>query len=153
MTRHVSGLIHEQRLRDTRSTATIASALPGLGQAEANLSPKVISAKIMMSQFIAVHNLSFQSGDHLSDLVSAMFPHSKIAASLSCKHTNTKATICDAIDPHLKRPEIDNYTWHKHLHLTASVMNPMKRVIQLSSIVRIQECKNCYTTFRHHWYN
>ncbi len=61
---------------------------------------KVISAEIKMAQFIVMHNLSFQSSDHLSDLFSSMFPDSKIAASFSCKHTKTKSIICDAIDPH-----------------------------------------------------
>ncbi len=64
---------------------------------------KVISAEIKMAQFIVMHNLSFQSSDHLSDLFSSMFPDSKIAASFSCKHTKTKSIICDAIDPHLKK--------------------------------------------------
>ena len=31
-----------------------------------------------------------------------MFPDSKIAADFSCKHTKTKAIICDALDPYWK---------------------------------------------------
>ncbi len=52
-------------------------------------------------------NLSFQSADHLSDLFSCMFPDSRIASSFACKHTKTEAIICDAMDPHLKKPIID----------------------------------------------
>ena len=88
VTRHVQGFTHFQRLKDAQSTSAIASAL-SRSQAEADLTPTVISAKIMMSQFIAMHNLSFQTADHITDLVSAMFPDSK--------HTKTKAIICDAI--------------------------------------------------------
>ena len=58
----------------------------------------------MLAQFIAMHNLPFQAADHLSDLFTAMFPDSKIAAAFSSKHTKTKAIICDAIDPFLKKP-------------------------------------------------
>ena len=96
VTRHVEWLTHQQSLKDAQSTSMIASAL-SRSQAEADISPKVISSEIMMYQFIAMHNLSFQSADHLSDIVSTMFPDSKIAARFSCKHTKTKAIICDAI--------------------------------------------------------
>ena len=72
-------------MKDAQSTSMIASAL-SRSQAEADISPKVISAEIMMCQFIAMQNLSFQSADQLSDIVSTMFLDSKIAARFSCKH-------------------------------------------------------------------
>ena len=40
---------------------------------------KVTSAELMMSQFIAAHNLPFQAADHLYDLFTSMFPDSRIA--------------------------------------------------------------------------
>ena len=58
VTRHVQGLSHQQRLKDTQSTSTIASVL-SRSQTEADVSPKVMSAEI----------ITFQSADHLSDLV------------------------------------------------------------------------------------
>ena len=54
-----------------------------------------------------MHNLLFQTAYHLTDFVSAMFPDSKIAAKFSRKHTKTKTIICNAIDPHLKKPIVD----------------------------------------------
>ena len=60
-----------------------------------------------MSQFITAHNLPFQAADHLSDLFTSMFPDSRIAADFRCKHTKTKAIICDALDPHLKEPILE----------------------------------------------
>ena len=65
---------------------------------------KVIYAEVMMAQFIA---LPFQAADHLSDLVSSVFPDSRIAADFSSKHTKTKCIICDALDPYLKEPVVD----------------------------------------------
>ena len=59
---------------------------------------KVLSAEIMMVQFITMHNLPFQASDHLSDLLPMMFPDSKIAADFACKHTKTKAIVCDALE-------------------------------------------------------
>ena len=55
-----------------------------------------------MSNFIAMHNLSFQTADHLSDLLPKMFPDSKIASDFGCKHTKTKTICCDALDPYYK---------------------------------------------------
>ena len=56
VTRHVEGLTHQHRLKDAKSISTIASDL-SRSQAEADISPKVIFAEIMMSQFIAMLNL------------------------------------------------------------------------------------------------
>ena len=61
----------------------------------------------MLSQFIALHSLSFQTSDHLSDLLASMFPDSKISSCLSCKHTKCKSITCDALDPHLKKPMVE----------------------------------------------
>ena len=66
----------------------------------------VISAEVHMANFIAMHNLSFQTADHLSDLLQAMFRDSKIAADFGCKHTKTKAISCDALDPY-KNPVVE----------------------------------------------
>ena len=59
-----------------------------------------------MAQFIALHNLSFQVADHLSDLVSSIFPDSKIATDFSSKHTKTRSIISNALDPYFKDPII-----------------------------------------------
>ena len=88
-------------MKDAQGTTSIASAF---SQHHADTSAK---AEIMMSQFIATHNLPFETANYLSDLVSAMFPDSKIAAGISCKHTKIKAIICDATELHLKKPVID----------------------------------------------
>ena len=48
-----------------------------------------------MTQFIALHNLSFQTAAHLFDPFPKMFPDFKIAADFACKHTRTKSdSIC-----------------------------------------------------------
>ena len=105
--RHVDGLKHQQKLKESQASAGIANYFgefrePSLAQAQ-----KVLSAELMMSQFIAMHNLPFQAADHLTDIISVMFPDSKIASAYACKHTKTKAIICDALDPYLKKPDVD----------------------------------------------
>ena len=70
---------------------------------------RVVSAEVMMAQYIAMHNLPFEAADHLSKLFSAMFPD---ATDFFCKHTKTKAIICDALDPHFKKPIIETIREH-----------------------------------------
>ena len=53
-----------------------------------------------------MHNFSFQTADHLSDLLPKMFPDSKIAPDFGCKHTKTKSIHCDALDPYYKKSVI-----------------------------------------------
>ena len=55
-----------------------------LGETNLSLAIKVVSAEVMMAQFIAMHNLS---ADHLSGVLNAMFPDSKIAAEFSSRGT------------------------------------------------------------------
>ena len=66
-----------------------------------------MSAELMMAQFIATHNLPFQTADHLSDLFTTMFLDSRIAVDFRCKHTKIKALISDALDLHLKKPILE----------------------------------------------
>ena len=83
--RHVDGSVHLQRVAKNASIAVTKITPPGLCA--------------QMVQFIAAHNLPFQAADYLSDF-SSMFPDSRIAADFKCKHTMTKAIICDAFDPY-----------------------------------------------------
>ena len=146
ITRHTNGLAHGQRLKDAQGTTSIASAF---SQSHADTSAKVISAEIMMSQFIAMHNLSFQTADHFSDLVSAMFPDSKIAAGFSCKHTKTKAIICDAIEPHLKKPVID-VARASPFNLLCDESNERGDAVKLLTVlVRVFESNNANVVTRH----
>ena len=55
-----------------------------------------------MSNFITMHNPSFQTADYLSDLLPKMIPDSKIATNFGCKHTKMKTICCDVLDPYYK---------------------------------------------------
>ena len=88
---------HQQRFKDSSSTQSLTGML---GQpSELSHIRKVTTAEVIMSNFIAMHNISFQTADHLSRLFGSMFPDSKIASDFSCKHTKTRAIICEALDP------------------------------------------------------
>ena len=143
-------------MKDAQGTSAIASAL-SRSHAEADLAPKVMSAEIMMSQFIAMHNLSFQSADHLSDLVSVMFPDSKIAARFSSKHTKTKSIICDAIDPHFKKPVVDRAKISSFNLLCDESNERGDSVKLLTVLIRVFEPENGKIVTRHldtiYWYN
>ena len=104
ITCHVNGAGHQQRFKDCRNTANLTTMLSA-GQAAAQLahSKKVTSAEIMMCEFIAMHNMSFQAMDHLSSLLKVMFPDSAIASNFACKHTKTKSIVCDEITENGKK--------------------------------------------------
>ena len=82
--RHCESSGHQRKYSESQSNSTITCFW---GESSMYHSSKVISAEVMMAQFIALHNLPFQAADHLSDLVSPMFPDSRIAADFSSKHT------------------------------------------------------------------
>ena len=101
---HVSGTVHQQRLKDSRGMSAIGTFFQ---KDSTDHQRNVISAEVHMANFIAMHNLSFQTADHLSDLLPVMFPDSKIASDFGCKHTKTKAICCDALDPYYKKPVVE----------------------------------------------
>ena len=98
---HVEGTKHQNKLKDISTNSTLTSFCKRAHE------KNVISAEIMMTQFIAMHNLPFEAADHLLSLFPIMFPDSKIGSDLAYKHTKMKAIICDALDPHLKKPIIE----------------------------------------------
>ena len=100
--RHVDVPVHKRKLNETDGNLRIDSFILDKTHAK-----KVKSAELMMAQFIAAHNLPFQTADHLSDLFTKMFPDSRIAVDFRCKHTKIKALISDALDPHLKKPILE----------------------------------------------
>ncbi len=103
--RHCQSSGHQKRYVESQSSTSIKSHFSG-ESGESHLS-KVVVAEVMMAKFIALHNLPFQVADHLTDIFPSMFPDSRIAVDFASKYTKTKSIICDAIDPHLKEPIIE----------------------------------------------
>ena len=92
--RHADGAKHQSKLKELASNSTLMSLYSSQRREHEK---SVISAEIMMAQFIAMHNLPFEAADHLSTLLPTMFPDSKIAKDFACKHTKTKTIICGAL--------------------------------------------------------
>ncbi len=57
------------------------------------LTDKVHRAEIKMAAFVVEHNVSFQTMDHLSDLLTDIFPDSAIAEKFKSKHTKTRCIV------------------------------------------------------------
>ena len=102
--RHVAGKGHQKHYKEVTQNHTMESFA---AQHVSDLSTKNISSEVAMCNFIAQHNLSFSTADHLTDLLPKMFPDSKIVAGYACKRTKTTAIICDALGPHFLRPVVD----------------------------------------------
>ena len=56
-------------------------------------SKQVKRAEIKVASFSVEHNLPFNVMDHLSDLVTDIFPDSEIAARFKCKHTKARSVL------------------------------------------------------------
>ena len=56
---------HHGKYSESQYNSTITSSW---GESSMSHSSKVISAEVMMAQFVALHNLPFQAAGHLSDL-------------------------------------------------------------------------------------
>ena len=70
---HVEGAKHKSKLKDISTNSTLTSFFGGQRRVHEK---SVISAELMMAQFIAIHNLPFEAADHLSTLFPVMFPDS-----------------------------------------------------------------------------
>ena len=54
---------------------------------------QVKRSEIKIASFVVEHNLPFNVMDHLSDLVTNVFPDSQIAAKFKCKHTKARSVV------------------------------------------------------------
>ena len=66
------------------------------------ISEKVKRAEVKMAAFLVEHHLPFQAMDHLSDLVTDIFPDSEIAAQFHSKHTKTRAIVKHVLADHFR---------------------------------------------------
>lgn len=82
------------------SSKASSSTLPRFGFGQSDTAKKarkkqdeqqlqVQRAEALFVQFLAEHNLSFRTGDHLTRLVKGMFPDSEVAWYFQCSRTKT----------------------------------------------------------------
>ena len=67
----MDGSVYKRKLNEIDGNLRIDSFILDKTHAK-----KVMPAELVMAQFIAAHNLPFQTADHLSDLFTKMFPNS-----------------------------------------------------------------------------
>jgi len=66
------------------------------------LGDKVKDAELLLSSYVAAHDMPFAGMDHLTPVLARCFPDSKIAQALSLKRTKTKCVIKNVIGVHEK---------------------------------------------------
>jgi hypothetical protein len=81
--KHEKTEAHKKRMRAIQNQQTIFQAT------ERKITEKkmVPESEIRISAFIAEHNLPFCASDHLPELITKIYPDSKIAAQLNCGRT------------------------------------------------------------------
>ena len=85
--------------KSVKNTCKVNSFFTSTASDEVNDS--VIRAKVMHTNFIVQHNLSFLTADHLAPMYSKIFPDSKKALKFRCARTKTTAILNNAIHPAL----------------------------------------------------
>ena len=87
--KHASTKKHQESMLSVSKTRSLSQMLT-----QDRHSDRVKKAEIKVAAFIIVeHNLPFRVMDHLSDLISASFPDSRIAQEFCSKRTKTRSII------------------------------------------------------------
>ena len=87
--RHAQSKKHQDMFQAKKKSRSIAEMM---GPSD-TLREDVKIAEMKVATFIVEHNISFQAMDHLSDLLTNIFPDSKIASQFQCKHTKIRSII------------------------------------------------------------
>ena len=78
------GAVLQQKYKDSQGCASISNLFGRSLEQKLIHTSRVSLAEVEMVNLIAMHNLSFQAADHLSDLFPSMFPDSAMAADFAC---------------------------------------------------------------------
>jgi hypothetical protein len=93
--KHSKGKNHLSKVKSLLKQPTL-TALPSVSRANL-LTTKVKTAEIKLSAFVIEHNISFNTMDHLSELIRTTFSDSEIAKNVKCNRTKTRAIITNVI--------------------------------------------------------
>ena len=99
--RHMKSTTHvnmSKAITDNRKVSDIFAP----SKREAELREAIVRAEVLHTNFIAQHNLSFLSSDHVTKLYEKMFPDSKIAKRFACSRKGTACILNGAMMPSLK---------------------------------------------------
>ncbi|XP_039278769.1 uncharacterized protein LOC120350252 [Nilaparvata lugens] len=86
----------EKHLKNCRSVKSSNSLVQSFSQATTSKN-KVKKGEIRLASFIAEHNISIETSDHLVELIKSVCPDSKIAKNMSCNRSKCTALINNVI--------------------------------------------------------
>ena len=92
----------EKAIKETRNLSDMMPSTSGN-----NLEENTIFAEVLHTNFIAQHNISLATAEHLSPLYAKMFPDSKIAKHFRSRRTKTTCILRDAMYPALKKTLVE----------------------------------------------
>lgn len=95
--KHLQSKKHQELTKAVSTTKPITDMI-----VTDTISEKVKRAEMKMAAFVVEHHLPFQAMDHLSDLLTDIFPDSEIADKFQCKHTKTRAIVKHVLADHFR---------------------------------------------------
>ena len=102
VTKHCKVLTHVSFAKAIKNNRSMTTFLADNDEGDNSLKEKTVRAEVLHTNFMAHHNMSFLTAEHLSPLYSNMFPDSKIAKNFNCSRTKTTAILNEAMRPALK---------------------------------------------------
>ena len=97
--RHCHGKLHVNLLNAKKKQGPINTYFLPQGS---NTEKQASIAEVKVVEFLAEHNLTFATADHLGRLLKSTFPDSKIAKAYSCGKTKASCILNRAIAPDLQ---------------------------------------------------
>ena len=101
--RHVSSASHKVKTKDINSSQSMQNFVRSAGSnVISSLEHKARRAEVKMTAAMVHHNIPIAFADHLSPLMSEMFPDSEIAKKYSSARTKTSCILNGALKPHFQ---------------------------------------------------
>ena len=101
MERHCAIASHKNMASATKNNRSISSLFQSSTNNLGSLCQATTTVEILHTNFIAQHNMSFLTADHVTHLYPKMFPDSKIAKQFACSCIKTSCILNDVMMPNL----------------------------------------------------
>ncbi len=92
---HFKTNLHKKNLRESENQPRMTF----FTKPQPSTPTNVLRSEVLLTNFIAQHNLTLSLADHLCDLLPQLCPDSEIAKKISCKRTKTTQIVKKCLAP------------------------------------------------------